>query len=105
MQRVHEPLRVDGAAGGDQGLAGDLAAVHPLWADRGAHPPEGHLAGRVEVQHFEQLVDRRLADRDPTVAHCSARADAASTSEPSWCTRSVLVEPGVPGGLPATITT
>ena len=105
VQRVHLALRVDGAAGRDQRLAGDLAAEHPLRADRRADPPERRLADRVEVQHLQELVDRGLADERLDSGHCIARADAASTSEPSWCTRRVLVEPGVPGGLPATITT
>ena len=64
VQRVHEPLRVDGAAGGDQGLAGDLAAEDPLRADRRAHPPEGRLVDLLEVEHLQQLVDRGLADRE-----------------------------------------
>ena len=86
-------------------VTGDLAAVHPLGTDRGAHSPEGPLPGRGQVEDLQELVDRGLADQGAPGGHCRARADAASTSDPSWCTRSVLVEPGVPGGLPATITT
>ena len=104
MQGVHEAVRGDGAAGGDQRLAGDLAAEDALRADRRAHPAEGHLVALLQVQHLEELVDGGLTHDGLPHAHCSARTVAASTSEPSSCTRRVLVEPGTPGGLPATMT-
>jgi len=96
------PLRVDGAAGGDQRLPGHLTAVHPQRPVQRARPAEGHPARRLEVEHLEEEVDRRLADGD--LGHRRFTV-AGSTREPSWWTRSVLVEPGVPGGLPATTTT
>jgi hypothetical protein len=100
---VHEAGRLDGAAGRHQRLTGDLPAEDPLGADGRAHAAKRRLPDLAQIEHFEQLVDGRLAAEH---AHRLGRAaDDASTREPSWCTRSVLVEPGALGGLPATTTT
>ncbi|BCJ50983.1 hypothetical protein Asp14428_24580 [Actinoplanes sp. NBRC 14428] len=175
MQRVHEAVRGDRAAGRHQGLAGDLAAEDALGADLRALAPEAGRIQLLEVEDLQQLVDGGLAlERDRgvragrravpgpagratrhapraaqgrTIRVRASRGRAArgrtgrgragqiragrgragggpagggpaggvrgrgrhtvlgSTSEPSWWTRRVLVEPGAFGGLPATTTT
>ena len=97
VQRVHEPGRVDSTPGRHQRLPGHLPAEDPLLPDRRALPLEVVRAQPPQVEQRQQLVDGRLPGDYP--------GHAKSVIEPSWCTRSVLVEPGVPGGLPATITT
>ncbi len=96
------PGRVDGTAGGHQRLPGHLATEHALRTDLGALPPELVRAERLQVQQVEQQIHGSLADRHPA-GWLPAVAQRLSVNEPNWCTRRVLVEPGVFGGLPATI--
>ena len=99
MQRVHGALGVDRTPGGDQGLPGDLAAEDALGAGLRALAHEGRRVQLLEVEDLEQLVDGGLS------AERFGHSSAGSVSEPSWCTRRVLVEPGALGGEPATTTT
>ena len=99
MQAVHGPVGGHGTAGRDQCLACHLAAEHPLGAGLRAHALEGGRVDLLEVEDLEQLVDGGLA------LQRQGHTEAGSTSEPSWCTRRVFVEPGAFGGLPATTTT
>src|SRR5690606_25006235 len=66
--------------------------------DAHAHTAVGHLVQLREVEHLQQQVDRGLAGELAT--HHATRAGT-----PTRCTRGVVVDPGAPGGLPATITT
>jgi len=63
-----------------------------------------HFAGRraLDIEGLGDKIVDQLVDGGLTGGRVRQRV---STSDPSWCTRSVLVEPGVPGGLPATTTT
>ena len=58
MQRVHVAL-VDGAAGRDERLAGDLPAEHPLAVLVGAQPAEEVHLELLELQQIDQVVQRR----------------------------------------------
>nr|GID83191.1 hypothetical protein Ade03nite_21150 [Actinoplanes derwentensis] len=98
MQAVYVPGGVDGAAGGDQRLSGDLAAEHALGSGLRAFALE---AGRVDLQQIKEI--EKLVDGGLSVEQ--GHTVAGSTSEPSWWTRRVLVEPGAFGGEPATTTT
>jgi hypothetical protein len=99
VQGVHGAGRVDSAAGGDQGLAGDLTAEDSLRTDLGAFALERGRVDLLEVENLEELVDGGLSGER------QGQTVAGSTSVPSWWTRSVLVAPGALGGLPATTTT
>ena len=58
------------------------------------------------VSRIEVLGELRpeLVDRPDHVTRDRAEHAWAPYSPPSWCTRSVFVEPAVPGGVPATMT-
>src|SRR6266508_441251 len=99
VQRVDLPGRIDRAPGSHQRLPGDLAPEHPLRTDHRADAPKRRLVEPCQVEHLDQRVHGCLS------GHRERRHQTASASEPRRCTRNVLVEPGVPGGLPATITT
>ena len=58
VQRVHHPVGVGGARRRDQGLAGHLAAEHPLQRRLGLPPAEQAVVDRLEVEQGQQLVDR-----------------------------------------------
>ncbi|GAB1690520.1 hypothetical protein KRM28CT15_23230 [Krasilnikovia sp. M28-CT-15] len=103
MQGVHEAVLLDRAAGGDQRLTGHLAAEDPLGTHLRALTLEGGRVDLLEVENVQELIDRGLSAQG--LAHWAPLTVAGSTSEPSWCTRSVLVLPGAFGGLPATTTT
>src|SRR5690606_10184351 len=65
---------------------------------------EPHLLELLEIEQVQQVVDGGLAgDRPEFPEH--HRSAPAPASEPTRCTRSVLVDPGSPTGEPATITT
>ncbi len=87
------PLGGDGASGGDERLPGHLAAEDALKADLGPRPAVQAGVDLFEVEDAEERVHGVLADE--YLAHY----------EPIWWTRTVLVEPGVPAGVPATMTT
>ncbi|GAA4961304.1 hypothetical protein GCM10025331_60850 [Actinoplanes utahensis] len=98
MEAVDVPGGVDGAAGGDQRLSGDLAAEHALGSGLRAFALEGGRVDLLQVEEFQKLVDGGLSLQQ-------GQTFAVSTSEPIWWTRRVLVEPGAFGGEPATTTT
>ena len=58
VQRVHALVVVDGAAGGHQGLSGDLPAEHPLAVLVGAQPSEDVDLDGLEVEQLHQGVER-----------------------------------------------
>ena len=60
VQRVHRPVVVDGAGGGDEGLAGHLAAEHPLALLVGADAPEDVDLDGLEVEQRDEVVDGGL---------------------------------------------
>ncbi|GLY01947.1 hypothetical protein Acsp01_23260 [Actinoplanes sp. NBRC 101535] len=96
---MHLPVRLDGAARGDQRLSGDLTAEHTLGSGLRALTPEGGRVDLLQIQEIQELVDGGLP------LQWQGHTVAGSTSEPSWWTRRVLVEPGAFGGEPATTTT
>ena len=98
VQGVHETRLLDRTAGGDQRLTGHLPAEHPLRAHLGALADEGGRVDLLQVEDVEKLIDGGLPVQ-------RRHAELWSVSEPSWCTRRVLVEPGAFGGEPATTTT
>ena len=63
VQRVHGPVRLDRAAGGDQRLPGHLAAEHPLPGRLRADSAEDVLLDLLEVEQPDQTVDDGLAER------------------------------------------
>ncbi|GAA1042260.1 hypothetical protein GCM10009557_67850 [Virgisporangium ochraceum] len=83
--------RVHGAAGGHERLGGHLAAEHPQPTGRWVRALKRHLLDLLQVEEIDESVYR--AGGHP------------STSDPSWCIRSVLVAPGELAGVPATTTT
>ena len=58
VQRVHEELGVDRSRRGDERLAGDLPAEHPLALDVGAPAPEDVLLDLLQVEEPDEVVDR-----------------------------------------------
>ncbi len=52
------PVGVDSAAGGDEGLRGDLTAEDPLAVLVGAEPAEQVHLERLELEEVEQVVQR-----------------------------------------------
>ena len=58
VQRVHDPVGVDRAGRGDQGLAGDLPAEDPLQGRLRLAPAEDPVPDRLEVEQGEQLLGR-----------------------------------------------
>ena len=123
VQRVHGPVRLHGAPGRDQGLPGDLAAEDPRRAVRRADAAEQVQLEPLEVEQRDELVERGLAGHHPVgltggadlrcgpgrrhARHprCTSAARQAWSSSPRRCTRIRFVEPDVPGGEPATMTT
>ena len=120
MQRVHGPVRLHGAPGRDQRLPRDLAAEHPRRAVRRADAAEQVQLEPLEVEQRDEVVQRGLAGhhRRPTGSdlRCGPEdvtrailaepaAPQAWSSSPRRCTRIRFVEPDVPGGEPATMTT
>jgi hypothetical protein len=63
VQGVHEPVRGDGAPGGDQGLAGNLAAEDALGADLRADAFERGGVDLLQVENLEELVDGGLSEQ------------------------------------------
>ncbi len=59
MQRVHRPVGVDGAPGGDQRLRRDLAAEDALLVLVRARAPEQVHLERLELEELDQVVERR----------------------------------------------
>ena len=56
MQRVHRAVALRGAAGGDQRLAGDLAAEDPLQGLVRAAAPEDVDLDLLQVEQVDQLL-------------------------------------------------
>ena len=58
MERVHGTVGVDGAAGGDERLRGDLPAEDALGVLVGAEPAEQVDLEHLELEQVEQVVQR-----------------------------------------------
>ena len=106
--------RVDRTARRDERLPGDLPAEHALRPDGRADPEEHVRAQLFQVEQRHEGVNRRLADQSELVGGRlgPGRVRPVPTAvrrhddnDPILCSRRVLVEPGVPAGVPATITT
>jgi hypothetical protein len=63
VERVDPALRVDGAGGGHEGLARDLAAEDPLAILVGLPAPEDVLLDLLEVEQLQKLVECRSHGR------------------------------------------
>ncbi len=79
MQRVDVPAGlVDGAGGGDERLAGDLAPEDPLAVLVGLDPPEDVHLDRLEVEQLDQITQRlghpAMLPRDRPFSAASGRA-------------------------------
>ena len=111
MQRVHVPGRVHGTSGRDEGLRRDLAAEDPRRALRRAHAAEQVHLELLDVEQRDESVEGDLPGRDGRAHDCCVvrpfglGPGQAWSSSPSRCTRMRFVDPEVPGGEPATITT
>ena len=88
VQRVHAAIGlVDGAGGGDERLAGDLPAEHPLSVLVGLDPAEDVDLDRLEVEQFDQVlqgVRHRLMLPRPTVIEGADRLPGQRRA--SWVT-------------------
>jgi hypothetical protein len=60
VQRMHQPVALDGAGGGHQRLARYLATEHPLAVLVGRAPAEQVHLDHLEVEQGHQVVERAL---------------------------------------------
>ena len=75
--------RVDRAGRGDERLAGDLAAEHPLALLVGADAAEDVDLDRLEVEELDELVDRGLGHRPSLARHAANVTPMSTTRSPT----------------------